>query len=78
VQNGRRTFWYSNGQKRSEGEFARGVPTGVHREWYPNGQPKSEGSYLEGRPVGAWSYWLPDGTIDERMKSAGSARRSRR
>jgi len=59
-----RTFWYENGQKRSEVSYKNGEKEGIWTFWYENGQKMREGSYKNGKLEGLWTDWDEDGSID--------------
>ncbi len=61
VQHGRWTEWYPSGNKRTEGEFDRGVTVGKISWWYENGQMQAEGEYEAGKKNGTWITWHPNG-----------------
>jgi antitoxin component YwqK of YwqJK toxin-antitoxin module len=61
VKHGCWTGWYPNGQKRVEGIYDHGVPSGQFTWWYPNGQQKLMGDYQKGKPHGAWTWWHENG-----------------
>ena len=66
-KDGKWTFWYKNGQKRSEGtykgvdEIGHPLQQGKWTEWYENGQKKSEITYKDGKEDGLWTYWDENG-----------------
>jgi antitoxin component YwqK of YwqJK toxin-antitoxin module len=60
-QHGTWTEWYPSGNKKSEGQYDRGVPAGKFTWWYENGQEQAEGEYEAGQKTGAWITWHANG-----------------
>jgi len=58
---GRSTFWYVNGQKKSEGTYRHDVPDGRFTWWRSNGQQLVTESYKQGQPDGLWVWWHKNG-----------------
>lgn len=42
LQDGPDEEWFNDGTRRSEGQFQRGVPVGIHRTWGPEGNLSRE------------------------------------
>lgn len=61
LRHGPYVAWHPNGQKRMEGQFSLGQPTGEFQWWYDNGQPKMKGEYYEGQRIGHWVWWHSNG-----------------
>jgi hypothetical protein len=74
VNHGKTVEWYSNGQKKEEGNFTSdglysGLRTGSWTWWYENGNKKVFGYYGEysaspsnfGQKVGLWTFWYENG-----------------
>ncbi len=62
-KNGVWTWYYDNGNRAFEGEFALGVPVGRHRYWYFNGIVKMKGDYEGGELNGTWQYFDESGML---------------
>jgi len=58
------TEYYTNGQKRCEGNYAHGKEDGLWYAWHKNGQVKFQGNYFDGNRSGNWQYWGEDGVLD--------------
>ena len=61
LAHGHSAWWYSNGQKQSEGNFRLGVPNGTFVWWHPNGQKQAQGEYADGKQSGRWVWWHANG-----------------
>jgi antitoxin component YwqK of YwqJK toxin-antitoxin module len=61
LQHGTWTEWYPSGNKKSEGQYDRGIPAGKFTWWYENGQEQAEGEYEAGQKTGAWITWHANG-----------------
>jgi antitoxin component YwqK of YwqJK toxin-antitoxin module len=61
LPHGHSTWWYSNGQKQSEGNFKLGVPDGIFVWWHSNGQKQTQGEYVNGKETGRWIWWHANG-----------------
>jgi antitoxin component YwqK of YwqJK toxin-antitoxin module len=57
------TWWYSNGQKYSEGRYVEDEPIGKWVFWHANGQKQMNGEYVAGVQTGKWTWWREDGTV---------------
>src|SRR5690606_23799157 len=55
------TYWYANGQKKTEGAFKDDKKEGPWTYWYVNGQKESEGAYKNGKREGPWTAWYENG-----------------
>jgi antitoxin component YwqK of YwqJK toxin-antitoxin module len=53
--------WYRNGNKKTEGQYDRDLPTGKFTWWYENGQKQAEGEYEAGVRSGEWFTWHANG-----------------
>lgn len=51
------TYWHSNGQKQSEGNYVNEKRMGYWIVWTNNGQRYSEGDYVDGKRSGLWTEW---------------------
>ncbi len=60
-QHGAWTEWYPSGNKKTEGQYDRGVSTGKFTWWYENGQEQAEGEYEAGQKTGTWTTWHSNG-----------------
>ncbi len=64
------TQWWSNGQRRSEGERVwlegarASVREGPWRFWHPSGPLSTSGVYRAGRREGHWEASIDDGSFD--------------
>jgi antitoxin component YwqK of YwqJK toxin-antitoxin module len=61
LQHGVWTEWYSSGNKKSEGQYDRGVAVGKFAWWYENGQQQAEGEFEAGQKNGTWTTWHLNG-----------------
>ncbi len=50
------TWWYEDGQKRSEVNWKDDKKDGLWTEWYVSGQKKTEHTYKDGRKISS-KYW---------------------
>lgn len=73
-QDGPYVEFYENGQKESEGKYAKGSPSGKWSEWYENGQLSSSGYYADGAKYGIWNSWYKNGNPKEVLEYIGSSR----
>ena len=55
------TEWYPSGNKKTEGQYDRGVAVGKITWWYENGQEQAEGEFEAGQKTGTWITWHPNG-----------------
>lgn len=79
VKDGKCTFYYENGNKKSEGNFTANELTGIWIFYFESGKKKSEGNYTAGKETGTWTWWDEnenDSTIAE-IKSDGTKRYTR-
>ncbi|MGO9112475.1 MAG: hypothetical protein ACLP9L_24860 [Thermoguttaceae bacterium] len=60
-QHGLWTEWYPSGNKKTAGEYDRGVAVGKITWWYENGQEQAEGEFEAGQKNGTWITWHPNG-----------------
>ncbi len=61
VKNGHFTYYYENGQKKSEGIYVKNKQNNKWIYWHENGQKKSEGAYKKGKKDSMWNYWYESG-----------------
>ena len=61
LQHGLWTEWYPSGNKKTEGQYDRGVAVGKITWWYENGQEQAEGEFDAGQKTGTWITWHPNG-----------------
>ncbi len=54
----------AEGNKLSEGMYARGVQNGPWVFYYPDGQKEMAGNYVNGKEDGAWTTWTPAGVAE--------------
>ena len=59
------TAWWSNGNKRIEGNYKEGLKNGAFAFWYKNGQKEKEGFCDGDELIGNWTYYNEDGTVRE-------------
>lgn len=52
---GKWTYWYANGNKKTEGEFKNDRKEGLWKEWYEDGG-SAEGTFLNGKAEGTWTF----------------------
>lgn len=65
---GRFTYYYSNGQKSSEGEYVSGKNNGEWTNWYKSGKVKGKGEWSNDERIGKWEYFHKNGNL----KSTGN------
>lgn len=71
---GKWTYWYENGQIKSEQSYNNGNLDGNHTAWYEDGQMRYEKSYKDGKHDGKHTAWYEDGQIkSEKNYSYGKA-----
>jgi hypothetical protein len=68
VRTGEWTFWYANGQKKSEGRFVDHQKEGLWTYWHENGQKQKERSYKNGQRVDGWPAWGEQGAVPQTYK----------
>ena len=61
--NGLATWWYENGQIKSEINYKNRNRDGKWSSWLENGQIKSKINYKEGKKAGKFTYWDENGQI---------------
>ncbi|WP_373548445.1 toxin-antitoxin system YwqK family antitoxin [Haliscomenobacter sp.] len=60
------TYYYANGAKESEGEYADGYKTGPWRSWFYSNALDSEGNYARDKKIGTWVWYHKNGQISAR------------
>jgi antitoxin component YwqK of YwqJK toxin-antitoxin module len=69
-KHGRWTYWYENGQQKSQKSYTNDKLNDAWARWYENGQKKEDGSYNIGSfgekrdisyKTGKWTYWHENG-----------------
>ncbi|MDF7675881.1 toxin-antitoxin system YwqK family antitoxin [Neisseriaceae bacterium ESL0693] len=60
-QEGEVTLWYTDRQKKMQGNYHNGQPDGQWRIWYPNGQLAMETYWRNGVPEGKAIHWYENG-----------------
>jgi len=55
------TWWYDNGNKKSEGNYKDGKENGLHKWWYENVHKSEERTYKNGIKEGLWIKWYDNG-----------------
>ena len=63
VAQGRRTKWWPNGTKLSEGEVVEGEWEGVFRKWHESGQLSQKIPMKGGKAHGVAKAWFPSGVL---------------
>jgi len=61
-------FYYSNGQKSSEGYLENGKPNGFWKNYYNNGVLKSEGNRRDFLLDSTWKFFRLDGSIQQTIE----------
>ncbi|MDC1386361.1 hypothetical protein N8384_03070 [Candidatus Thioglobus sp.] len=61
ISHGKHTYWYENGQIKSEESFKDNKWDGKHTYWYENGQKKKESRDVKGKYEGKWTSWYENG-----------------
>jgi antitoxin component YwqK of YwqJK toxin-antitoxin module len=57
------TWYYANGQKRTEGAYATDKPVGTWTWWHASGMRSIEGQFDDGSANGEWLAWNASGKI---------------
>jgi antitoxin component YwqK of YwqJK toxin-antitoxin module len=60
-ENGLRTFWYANGQKKEESNYVDDKLNGLYIRWFENGQKEAEANYVDDRLNGSYISWSKNG-----------------
>ncbi|MEK9984666.1 MAG: hypothetical protein VW879_07970, partial [Opitutae bacterium] len=55
--------YFSDGQRRSEGEYQHGQRTGFWFYYHQNGEKVADGAFARDVRNGKWRFWDPDGRI---------------
>ncbi len=53
--------WFSNGQRKLEGQYEHDIPVGQFVWWHANGQKSLEANYQNGKQHGTWTWWHENG-----------------
>ncbi len=61
VKHGHFVFYYSNGQKKGEGNYIDDKREGKWTFWWENGHKRSEGEFFDGKRNGKWVFWHENG-----------------
>jgi len=61
IPHGLTTYFWENGNKKSELSFNCGVQDGPRQTWFDDGQPWSAGEYINGKEHGLWTLWYQTG-----------------
>ena len=65
-------LYWSNGQKKEEGNYKNGKRDGEWTYWYENEQKQWEGTFKDGELDGLWTVWYENGQKkEEGMKKDG-------
>ena len=56
-------YYYKNGQKKLEGQFAKGTFTGDWIWWRENGELLQQGPFVDGEQHGHWRRWHGNGVL---------------
>lgn len=57
------TFYYTDGQVRSEGNFFDNQRNGAWKFYYSGGQLEQTGTYRNGKEDGLWTWYYPNGSV---------------
>jgi len=68
LKDGSETYYYSSGQKASEGFYADNKLEGSLTYWYENGHKASEGFYKNDKPEGLQTAWDENGQIESEQE----------
>lgn len=70
LKNGTFTKWFSNGNKRAEGSYRKGLKTGMWSYYYKNtpGIIRINGEFDAGKKDGKWVFYDKNGTIRSVIK----------
>lgn len=64
-KNGLFTYFYPNGQKKTQKNFLKDKMVGASTSWYESGNIEQKGSYdRKGNKTGDWKFWYENGNID--------------
>ena len=63
-----KVFFYSNGQKSSEGYLEQGKPNGYWKNYYETGVLKSEGNRREFQLDSTWKFFRVDGSLQQSIE----------
>ena len=63
LRDGTWSYWYSNGNLWSRGNYEKGNEKGIKTVWHENGQKYYEGYSDNGVRKGIWKYWDETGKI---------------
>ena len=75
LKNGSFTKWYSNGAKRVEGSYRKGLKTGVWSYFFKNspGMVRLTGNFKDGKKHGKWVFYDKNETIRSIVKYENGA-----
>ena len=68
LKSGSEIYYYSNGQKASEGFYKNNKLEGSLTYWYDNGQKASEGFYINDKAEGVQIAWNETGQIESEQE----------
>ena len=74
IKQGLFTYYYENGQKKSEGKYINNKSEDEWNLWYENGQLKSRGRFLNDKFDGEWIYWFENGQKKSQGKMVSDKR----
>jgi antitoxin component YwqK of YwqJK toxin-antitoxin module len=60
--------YHTNGQKRAERRFEKGVAHGVQTQWYEDGKKYFEATFEKGKQHGIETIWDPQGNVVKRRE----------
>lgn len=63
VNDGKSTYWYKNGQLKSQGNYTNGKQMRKASTWFENGQTESEKNYVDGKCEGKSTEWYENGQL---------------
>jgi TonB family protein len=57
------TWWYENGNKKSEHHYRNGKLEGLYTDWYTNGNKSYEVNYVDNVTIGTMRKWYENGQL---------------
>jgi len=67
-KHGQYIYYYSNGEKNSEGLYKNDHKEGVWKSWYENGEKWDEGLYKDDKKEEIWKSWYENGNLKEEVE----------
>lgn len=62
-EDGSWVFYYSNGERKAEGNYSNGKKNGKWTYYYKNGKIKQQGNYSYGKLTGSWKWYYENGIL---------------